>query len=234
MRILPFSRKRTDKTTPGKIVSILQDRQVDLVVDVGANVGQTGQSLRQAGYDGHILSFEPVPSAHAMLTAAAAADNRWRVAERMAIGDADGDIDINVSDSTDMSSALDASDDLLRTLPKTQSTERVTVPMRRLDSVLPDWIGDARRIFLKIDTQGFERNVLNGATETLQRITGLQMELSLFPLYRGEETYLSFLNDLHAMGMTPLMLVETNFSRTLKRQLQIDVVFAWPEQGAQT
>ncbi|MEX2617484.1 MAG: FkbM family methyltransferase [Alphaproteobacteria bacterium] len=234
MRILPFSRKRTDKTTPGKIVSILQDRQVDLVVDVGANVGQTGQTLRQAGYDGRILSFEPVPSAHASLTAAAAADEKWTVAERMAIGDADGDIEINVSDSTDMSSALDASDDLLRTLPKTHSTERVTAPLRRLDTVLPEWIGDATNVFLKIDTQGFERNVLNGATETLQRITGLQMELSLFPLYQGEETYLSFLNDLHTMGMTPLMLVETNFSRSLKRQLQIDVVFAWPRQGAQT
>ncbi len=234
MRILPFSRKRTDKTTSGKIVSILQDRQVDLVVDVGANVGQTGQSLRQAGYSGRILSFEPVPSAHAYLTAAAASDDQWTIADRMAIGDSDGDIEINVSDSTDMSSALDASDDLLRTLPKTQSTERVTVPLRRLDTVLPESIGDARNIFLKIDTQGFERNVLNGATETLQRITGLQMELSLFPLYQGEETYLSFLNDLHAMGMTPLMLVETNFSRTLKRQLQIDVVFAWPQQEAQT
>jgi len=231
MRILPFSRKRMDKTTPGKIVSILQDRRVDLVVDVGANVGQTGQSLRQAGYGGRILSFEPVPSAHASLTVAAASDERWTVAKRMAIGDTDGDIDINVSDSTDLSSALDASDDLLRTLPKTHSTERVTVPLRRLDTVLPEWIGDAKTIFLKIDTQGFERNVLNGAPETLKRITGLQMELSLFPLYQGEETYLTFLNDLHAMGMTPLMLVETNFSRTLKRQLQIDVVFAWPQKG---
>ena len=228
MRLLPFSRKRIDKTTPGKIVTILNDRNVDLVVDVGANVGQTGLGLRQAGYTGRILSFEPVPAAHAALCAAAAGDDAWTVAERMAIGDRDGEIEINVADSTDMSSALDASDELLRTLPKTRSANRIVAPLHRLDSILPELAGGARNLFLKVDTQGFERNVLNGAPDTLRRIRGLQMELSLFPLYRGEETYLPFLNDLHAMGMEPLMIVETNFSRTLKRQLQIDVVFGRP------
>ncbi|WP_282607705.1 FkbM family methyltransferase [Pelagibius sp. Alg239-R121] len=224
---MPFRlfKKKISKTTPGKLVQVLNSSSVDLFLDVGANVGQTGRSLRDAGYRGRILSFEPVPSAYAALQQAAAADPLWTVAPPMAIGDCDGEITLNVSEASDMSSALEASDALMEALPKTEVREKLTVVSRRLDSILPGLLEGAASVFLKIDTQGFERSVLNGAPETLNVVKGVQMELSLFSLYKGEETYLSFLQDLHGLGMEPHMIVETNFSKTLRRQLQIDVVF---------
>lgn len=225
---LNLFKKKISKTTPGKLVRVLNAASIDLFLDVGANVGQTGRSLRTAGYKGRIVSFEPVPSAHDALLQAAAGDVLWDVAPPMAIGDLDGEIAMNVSEASDMSSALQASDALMTALPNTKVRERLTVASHRLDTIVPDFLAGASSVFLKIDTQGFERSVLNGAPETLKRIKGLQMELSLFPLYEGEETYLPFLQELHALGMEPHMLVETNFSKPLNRQLQIDAVFMRP------
>lgn len=219
-----FFKKKIKKTTPGKVAQILNTAHVDLFLDVGANVGQTGLSLRQAGYQGRIVSFEPVPLAHRELQRVASRDPLWTVAPPMAIAAQDGEVTLNVSQASDMSSALDPSAELLTALPKTTVTEKITVVTRTLDGVVPEFRGDASNIFLKIDTQGFERRVLQGAVETLKTITGIQMELSLFPLYAGEETYLTFLNDLHQCGFQPHLLVETTFSQKLHRQLQVDVV----------
>lgn len=220
-----FFKKKTNKTTPGKVAQVLKAADIDLVLDVGANTGQTGLALRNAGYNGKIVSFEPVPSAHEALHRVACTDPLWVIAPPMAIAAQDGDMTLNVSQATDMSSALEPSADLLTALPKTLVQEQVKVPARTLDSVVPEFQGKAAHIFLKIDTQGFERQVLEGATHTLKAIKGIQMELSLFPLYKGEETYLSFLHDLHGLGFEPHMIVETTFSQKLHRQLQIDVVF---------
>jgi FkbM family methyltransferase len=165
----------------------LKAAAVDLVLDVGANIGQTGRAQRTAGYHGRIISFEPIPAA---LSKTAAKDPFWTVAPPMAIGDRDGEITMNISEATDLSSVLEASDELLKTLPRTKVREQVTVASHRLDSIVRDLLAGASSVFLKIDTQGFERSVLNGAPETLALIRVLQMELSLY------------------------MIVETNFSKT--------------------
>ena len=115
---------------------------------------------------------------------------------------------LNISHASDMSSALNPSVELVTALPKTRVSEKITVTARPLDDVFTEFRGDASMCSLKIDTQGFERSVLQGATQTLKQVTGI---FSLFPLYEGEETYLTFLNDLHQWGFAPHLLVETTF-----------------------
>ena len=226
-----FSRKPKMKKTPeGKLVRILSDFAVDLILDVGANVGQTHDKLRAAGYKGRMVSFEPVPSAHAALVAKAKNDPHWQIAPRTAIGREPGDVIINVSQSTDMSSILQPKDVLLETLPKTEVAEQVNTPVTTLDAVWETYCPPTSRVFLKVDTQGFERQVLDGAKASLDKILGVQLELSLLPLYDGEETYLSYLNDLHAWGFEPFMIWENYFSRTHGRQMQMDVAFMRPER----
>lgn len=70
---------------------------VDLVLDVGANTGQFARHAREAGYIGRIISFEPLPDAHAELQRWSESDSLWMVAPRMAIGNHDGEAHINVS-----------------------------------------------------------------------------------------------------------------------------------------
>ncbi len=207
------------------LVRLLSAHGVDLVLDVGANVGQYAGHLRAAGYSGRIVSFEPLSAAHAALAEAAAADPDWTVAPRMALGESDGQATINVSNESDMSSFLAIRADFLDSSPTSRTVGAETVAMARLESVFGDYAGPDARVFLKIDTQGYERQVLAGAGASLTRIAGLQLELSLIPLYEGEETWRAMIDRLAALNFAPYQFIPGYFSRHLVRMLQIDGVF---------
>ena len=103
--------------------------------------------------------------------------------------------------------------------------------MVRLDDIYDEYCRPDDEVFLKIDTQGYERHVLNGAAATLKKVHGVQIELSLLPLYEGEETYLTFLNEFHAAGFEPHLIIENGFEKRWNRQRQIDAVFMRPTQS---
>ncbi len=217
--------RRRPKEKPEKFAAVLKDHRIDLVLDVGANVGQTGQLLREIGYRGRIVSFEPLPSAHAQLEERARDDAKWTVAPRTAIGDEPGSAVIHESEASDVSSLMDANADMYKAFHKTNIVRDVETPVTTLDRVYDTYASAKDRVYLKIDTQGFEKKVLLGAEETLAKITGLQVELSLLPLYDGEPSYLEVLTMIHGVGFSPYMMTETNFSVDLRRQLQIDAIF---------
>lgn len=217
--------RKKKKTPSAQLVAILNHHRIDTVLDVGANVGQYGQRLRDWGYDGRIVSFEPLSSAHAKLSQHAAPDPKWTVAPRMAIGDHDGEIDIQVSAETDMSSIL-PQNELLREISPTsaiQTTERV--PIHKLDTIAKTYVTGEDRIFLKIDTQGFEPQVLDGADRLMQRLTGAQLEMSLVPLYQGERDYQVMIQRLEALGFALHLVLPGYFERKLSRMVEIDGVF---------
>jgi FkbM family methyltransferase len=158
---------------------------IDLLVDVGANRGQYALSRRTSGYQGDILSFEPLSAAHSQLLALATNDPNWTIADRMALGDRSGEIEINLAGNSASSSVLPMLDAHLAAAPHSRYIGKEIVPLRRLDDVLESKV-DGRKIFLKLDVQGFEGYVLNGAEHILARALALQLEMSLLPLYRGE------------------------------------------------
>ena len=217
--------RKRPKQPPEKLAAVIKDHKIDLVLDVGANVGQTGEMLREIGYKGRIVSFEPLPSAYAELTAKAASDPKWTVAPRTAIGDSPGTATIYESEASDVSSLLPANEDMYKAFRKTRVVGEAETPVATLDSLYDEYVKPGERVYLKIDTQGFEKNVLIGATETLKKVAGLQVELSLLPLYDGETTYLEILQMIHGLGFQPFILAETTFSADLRRQLQIDAIF---------
>jgi FkbM family methyltransferase len=212
-------------TPDGRLDRILKDFSVDLFLDVGANLGQTRDRLRKAGYKRRIISFEPLPSAHAELTKMAKRDHEWDIAPRTAMGAAPGEAVINVCEASDMSSILPPNTDFIEAVPRANIIEQTTTPVTTIDAVWETYCTTSAHVFLKVDTQGFERNVLDGARENLKNLVGIQLELSLISLYESEETYLGFLNDLHAWGFEPFMIWQNYFSQHHGRQLQIDVVF---------
>ena len=214
------------------LVCLLHDHAIDTVFDVGANTGQYGGALRVAGYAGRIVSFEPVASAHASLCAASAGDPRWIAAPRMAHGADQRDVTIHVAHNSDMSSILPIRAATLTALPKSYTVATEAVQQRSLDEVFPEFADDGARVFVKIDTQGYERDVLDGAIGVLARIRGLQLELSLFALYDGETTYLDILSRLSKAGFEPYLFLPGYFSKRLGRQLQFDgVFFRAPAEG---
>lgn len=219
-----FGKPKKHHSSEGKLCIVLERNDVDLFLDVGANVGQTGTALRLWGYRGRILSFEPVSACHERLRAAAMGDSAWQVMDRMALGDRDGAADILISEADDLSSLAAPTAALKKALPRAMLAQRETVPLARLDTFFKDGL-NARRPFLKIDAQGHDFAVLNGAEGIMPSLWGIQVEMSLLPLYEGETLYREILNFLHERGFRPHLITDRTFSRRLGRQLQIDGVF---------
>jgi len=213
-----------------QLIAVLDRFEIAAVLDVGANVGQYGTALREWGYAGRIVSFEPLAEAHRLLERRAAADPAWRVAPRMAIGDRDGEVEIEVSAESDMSSVLPQTDLLRRISPSSRVVGRETVPIRRLDGLVEDYVKPDDGTFLKIDTQGFEARVLAGARRLLPRLQGVQLEMALVRCYEGERDFRDMIDDLADAGFRPFLFIPGYFEHKLVRQLQIDGVFM-REQG---
>jgi FkbM family methyltransferase len=208
-----------------QLIAVLKRFEISVVLDVGANRGQYGTMLREWGWRGRIVSFEPQTRAHAALERRAAADPDWQVAPRMALGAHDGEVEIEVSAESDMSSILPQSPLLREISPTSAVVRREAAPLRRLDGVVAPYLGAADRVFLKIDTQGYEPQVLAGARALIERLCGIQLEMSLVPIYEGERDFRTIFDQLTKAGFEPYLLLPGYFERRLARQLQVDGVF---------
>ena len=203
---------------------LLKSNGIDLVFDVGANAGQYAASLREGGYGGRIVSFEPLTSAFARLEASAKADPLWEVVN-IGMGDRDERATINIAGNSQSSSLLDMLPAHVKSAPVSAYVGKEEITVSRLDSVFPRYHRQGDRTFLKLDTQGYERKILEGASRSLKDILGIQLEMSIVPLYSNEMPYLEMLGYLAGMGFT-LVSVEPGHSDPVSgRMLQMDGIF---------
>lgn len=203
------------------LVSMLRKHRVDLVLDVGANRGQFAEEILRLGYDGSVLSYEPLSSPRSILLRKSATDPRWTVADAFCLGDTPGEVDVQVSHNEIASSILDTTPTMTAYDNGFHYVRKERVPIYRLDDVAPA----CRSPFLKVDVQGFEEAVLRGATETLKKCAGLSIELSFVPIYRGQMLYREMLTWIADMGFTPHRMAASFIDVTDGRWLQADVVF---------
>lgn len=196
---------------------------IDFVLDVGANAGQYGRFLRNIGFSGPIVSFEPLSSAFEALVRAAAADGQWE-ARRCAVGDREGTATLNVAQNSESSSFLAMFPAHLEAYPDSQYVGTEEVSMTTLGRIVES-VPEQKRVFLKIDTQGYERKVLQGAGASLARICGVQIEMSLIPLYEQEMLLPEAIGFMAQLGFT-LMGIEPGASDARTGQLlQVDGIF---------
>jgi FkbM family methyltransferase len=175
--------------------------RINLVLDVGANCGAYGTFLRKIGYTGEIVSFEPVSSTFAALKQTCAGDPHWRACS-FALGNQDAQLPIRVAQGTDFSSFLKPNAFGSEQFPQSASTRTEIVWVRRLDSVLGEYVGGIPepRIFLKIDAQGYDLQVLEGAAGCLNCILAMQTEISVLPIYEGAPDYHTALGQMKRFG----------------------------------
>jgi FkbM family methyltransferase len=181
---IDLKRYNVQTSEAARMQQLLDYHKIDLVLDVGANVGQYAKSLRDLGYSGRIVSFEPLSSAYSQLKTASKKDLLWEIAPQTAIGNQEGEIIINIAGNSYSSSALPMLDAHLESAPESAYSGSETVKLSRLDTLAKDYIkSETKSIFLKIDVQGLEKQVLEGATAILPLVKGIKLELSLVPLY---------------------------------------------------
>lgn len=206
--------------------AMLAAHRIDVVLDVGAARGGFAHELRAFGYAGRIVSFEPMQAAHADLARAAAADPNWTTVHA-ALGATRGVQCINIASNSDSSSLLPFAAAHTDAAPQVSYVGEEEVTVERLDDLSADLVPQAARAFLKIDTQGFEREVLAGGQETLARCVGLQLELSLTKLYEGGMLIDEALTMAYDAGFE-LTSLNQGFTSPDGRMLQADGVFFRP------
>jgi len=184
------------------LMQIFAHCKVNCVLDVGAHYGEYAAFLREVGYTGKLVSFEPVARNFEQLRARAAQDPQWEI-HNMALGQSDTTMEITVCHDTELSSFLTPNDycaSHMGTTDLVAGTEQVQV--RTLDTMFEECVAGIAdpRVFLKLDTQGYDLMVLGGAGRHLARVHGLQSEVSLKPIYNGMPSYLEALPAFKELG----------------------------------
>ncbi|MET3962348.1 FkbM family methyltransferase [Marmoricola sp. OAE513] len=202
---------------------LITARGVDLVLDVGGADGGFGRALRQFGYAGRIVSFEPLAHSYAELSEAIAGDPRW-TARNHALGDVAGEAQINVASNSTSSSLLPMQDSHREAEPNVDIVRTETIRVERLDDVAPEFLGTDDTVYLKVDTQGFERQVLAGGPDVLARSVGLQLELSFVSLYEGGMLANEAISLAYDAGFH-LEVIEQGWASATGQMLQADGIF---------
>jgi FkbM family methyltransferase len=221
LRRLPHSNQQT---SAGRRLAMMRHNRIDTVIDVGANSGQYASDLRQAGFDGSILSFEPLDVPFQQLEAAAARDRSWK-AFHFAAGSENARIRINVSGNSVSSSFLQVMERSVHAAPGSAFVGVQEAEIRRLDSVENLLKTDAR-VLLKMDAQGFEDKVLSGATGLLPQVLLIESELSTVRLYDGQLLLRDMLGMLASYGFEAVNFEPEFIEHATGYCLQVDGMFA--------
>jgi FkbM family methyltransferase len=208
----------------GHVAALLDMYGVNCVLDVGANRGQYALELRDAGYRGHVASFEPVPEAFAELERAAARDPAW-TAYPWALGREEGRMPMNVVADT-LSSLLPATSFGERRHPRLRKPRTIDVQVRRLGAILDKVLAPVAdpRPYLKLDTQGYDLEVFAGLGERAADFVGMQSEVALLQIYEGMPRMPEALAAYEAAGFEITALHPVSRDMRTARVLEFDCV----------
>lgn len=198
---------------------------IDVVLDIGANSGRFGREVRnQIGFSGKLVSFEPLRSAFELLRDGAIGDANWETFN-CALGDEAGHIEINVAGNSESSSFLNMLPAHVESAPDSAYIGREMVEITTLDSIFPGICPVGSNVYLKIDTQGFERRVIAGARNSLDQIDTIQLEMSLVPLYQNELLFGPMHDLLTSEGYTLVSLEPGFWDHDSGQLLQTDGIY---------
>lgn len=224
LRFLGFQLSQYPDLDLRRRMKIIQKLNIDLIIDVGANAGQYGELTRMLGYKNNLVSFEPLKNVFTNLNAVANKDDRW-TAFNYALGEKNYTTEINVSKNTFSSSILNINDKHIEAAPEAVFVQKETIEVKTLDSIYPSIANGYKNVFLKIDVQGFEKNVLDGAINSLNTIKGVQLEMSLAPLYHNETTFTQMLIFMESKGFELVSLENSLVDNDTSFLLQADGIF---------
>ena len=213
------------------VVQLMRHYGITRVLDVGANSGWYATELRQFGYTNQIVSFEPVGAPFQLLAKRASHDENW-MALNCAIGAESTTVKINVAaNDAESSSILPMLVTHADAAPYARFVSEEMVAQRALDDLWMDITVPDDFVFLKADVQGYESAVLDGVSDHLNRITGLQLELSMVPLYEGGWLYSEAVDWARQQGFVLMRLIPGFTDQRTGQMLQADGVFFTTERA---
>lgn len=220
---------RVHNDAPVRRQRMIQRAGITLVLDVGANSGQWGQQVRRHGYHGRMISFEPQARAFAELQRNANADSRWECCN-FALGNDEGVRTINVAANSVSSSLRPMNRRHEEAAPSSAYIGTESIDVRRLDDVAQTMVQSDDCVLLKIDTQGYELQVLHGGSKTLGRVQVIEVELCLRPLYEGQALFPEVYACLSEHGFTLVGVDEPLYELDSGHLLMFDGIFVRDRQ----
>jgi FkbM family methyltransferase len=199
------------------------EMNIDLIIDIGANEGQFIRDARKWGYRGEVWSFEPSRCAFNLLYQNSINDPKWCIYHQ-AVGDFDGEIELNISKNSVSSSILGMEKLHLETALSSIYIDAEVVKISRLDAFCEKEQVSNKNYFVKIDVQGYEANVLKGGMSTLKNARGVLCELSLVPLYEEQELWLSMVRKFDELGLSIWSIYPGFTDQNTGKTLQVDVI----------
>jgi len=208
----------------GRLIDLTRRLDINVFLDVGANRGFFSKHLRMSGYRGYLFSFEPILEDCDRIRTLAANDPSW-TACCYALGSENATKTFNINfsrEQTVLSSFLSLRE-------PSNDTLTIQAEVRRLDAVLPALLADVAdpRIFLKMDTQGFDEEVIEGSAGWLDKILGIQSEISVIPLYEYMPHYTKSLERYEQLGFALIDLFVVN--RQDGFVMEYDCIMARPD-----
>ncbi len=156
--------------------------KINLILDVGANIGQFAQLMFLSGFKGKIISFEPQQIPFSLIPAK---DNWEKV--NTALGNFNGFTNINISKSSVCSSIPKNNTILTDEYERACYINQERIEVRKLDSIYHSYIQPADKVFLKMDVQGYEREVMLGAKQFIRDyVVGMYVEMHTQQIYENE------------------------------------------------
>ena len=207
-----------------RLGQLLQRHGITVIFDVGANCGAFGWDMRELGFSGRIVSFEPLSDAFGQLRDAVGADAAW-TAVNLGLGAQDETRTIHVAANSQSSSFLPMLDAHKEAAPESLYQKEEPASIRRLDGIFGDYCKAGDKAFLKIDTQGFEKHVLEGARAILAAVPLIQLECSLVPLYDGANSIEEMIGHMRDLRYDPVDVLPTFHHRQSGHLMQADIVF---------
>jgi FkbM family methyltransferase len=199
--------------------------KTDVVIDVGANSGQYAKKLRKLKYSNKIISIEPLSEVHSKLIRNSTSDINWLVLDRMAIGNVEGHIRINKSLNSVSSSVLDILPTHTSAAPESNYIAQEEVKITTICNIIEELGITSNNILLKIDTQGYEYEVLCGALQEMNKIKFIEIELSVQELYKGQKLYIDLFRFLEELNFQLISLEKSFEDKTNGTLLQFDAIF---------
>ncbi len=199
---------------------------VDVIFDVGANSGQFALSTLLNGFVGDVISFEPTSAIYKRLEKNSQKFSNWQIHERSAIGERCGDTTINIAGNAAASSSILPMGTTHRDVaPKANFVGSESVVLITLDSVFNSYTKENSKCFLKIDVQGYEDQVLRGASESIKKIKAAKLECSVVSLYEGDKTFEYYFDFFKKNGFELFDLERGLSNPNTGQLLQFDALF---------
>ncbi|MAT50669.1 MAG: FkbM family methyltransferase [Porticoccaceae bacterium] len=221
-------KQKKQMTLESHLRSLLPLLKVDLVLDVGGNEGQYGRLLRSMGYQGEIVSFEPLPKAFDVLSRRCRSDESWSCFS-YALGEEYHETYFNIARNSVFSSFHLPNDrGTSQYWPRIEVVDKIPVRVLRLDDVLPEVVPDyaGRRILLKMDTQGHDSWVVRGAERSMSSILALHSELSVAGIYEGVPDYVQMLSNYRDLGFELTGIYPSGHDINTGHVVELDCVMA--------